>query len=474
MKYIFEYTGRKITSYDSKTKQYKVTTAKKNGSIYSVYKTAYHKDCITANTPYTMYNKLFNNGDKISISKKTIKLNYYRKTGYWNIDTKKTRMTFNLKTGMTYIIEGKKIRNISYNTSNIECIMRSCNMYPGVKIIDEDKIFKEAYELIANYKEKMYNKKPVEYEYIANLALFNRFPYITSESFFKESDYTVKYMNKVSQDSYIDQAILSTINNTKISKGLRKAILNSSKYEGILICKVLLMVNELSKHLKVDNVRKLYNSLSMFTLDRLSKNIKFVKNIPEHLENSFINKIVKDSRVPICDTLHMYDIVLNSSKDYKIDYRKSIEEIHDDLSEASYAISNPLIVFKNTKEERALEYSDGDYCIKIAKTNHELYNIGKTMHICVGSYSNYVKKRLLSIYTLQDSNGKPIVCIEVRDNKVMQCKMKFNKPVYENQELLKYINKWMDKNKLESCSYDLHTSDDIYPLPPTIRNNQAV
>lgn len=474
MKYIFEYTGRKIMSYDSETKQYKVTTAKKNGSIYSVYKTVRYKDCIVANTPYTMYNKLFNNGDKISISKKTIKLNYYRKTGYWNIDTKKTRMTFNLKTGMTYIIEGKKIRNISYNTSNIECIMRSCNMYPGVKIIDEDKIFKEAYELIANYKEKMYNKKPVEYEYIANLALFNRFPYITSESFFKESDYTVKYMNKVSQDSYIDQAILSTVNDTKISKGLRKAILNSSKYEGVLICKVLLIINKLLKYLKTDNVRKLFDSLTIFALDRLSGNIKFIKNIPEHLENSFINKIVKDSGRLIYDTLHMYNIVLRSNKDYKIDYRKSIEEIHDDLSEASYVISNPLVVFKNTKEERALEYSEEKYCIKIAKTNHELYNIGKTMHICVGSYSNYVKKRLLSIYTLQDNNEKPIVCIEVRDNKVMQCKMKFNKPVYENQELLKYINKWMDKNKLESCSYDLHTSDDIYPLPPTIRNNQAV
>lgn len=474
MKYIFEYTGRKIMSYDSETKQYKVTTAKKNGSIYNLHKTVRYKDCIVANTPYTMYNKLFNNGDKISISKKTIKLNYYRKTGYWNIDTKKTRMTFNLKTGMTYIIEGKKIKNVSYSTSNIEYVMRSCNMYPGVKIIDEDKIFKEAYELIANYKEKMYNKKPVEYEYINNLALFNRFPYITSESLFKESDYTVKYMNKVSQDSYIDQAILSTINNTKISKGLRKAILNSSKYEGVLICKVLLIINKLLKYLKTDNVRKLFDSLTIFALDRLSENIKFIKNIPEHLENSFINKIVKDSGRLIYDTLHMYNIVLRSNKDYKIDYRKSIEEIHDDLSEASYAISNPLVVFKNTKEERALEYSDGDYCIKIAKTNYELYNIGKTMHICVGSYSNYVKKRLLSIYTLQDNNEKPIVCIEVRDDKVMQCKMKFNKPVYENQELLKYINKWMDKNKLESCSYDLHTSDDIYPLPPTIRNNQAV
>lgn len=474
MKYIFEYTGRKIMSYDSETKQYKVTTAKKNGSIYNLHKTVRYKDCIVANTPYTMYNKLFNNGDKISISKKTIKLNYYRKTGYWNIDTKKTRMTFNLKTGMTYIIEGKKIKNVSYSTTNIEYVMRSCNMYPGVKIIDEDKIFKEAYELIANYKEKMYNKKPVEYEHINNLALFNRFPYITSESLFKESDYTVKYMNKVSQDSYIDQAILSTINNTKISKGLRKAILNSSKYEGVLICKVLLIINKLLKYLKTDNVRKLFDSLTIFALDRLSENIKFIKNIPEHLENSFINKIVKDSGRLIYDTLHMYNIVLRSNKDYKIDYRKSIEEIHDDLSEVSYAISNPLVVFKNTKEERALEYSDGEYCIKIAKTNYELYNIGKTMHICVGSYSNYVKKKLLSIYTLQDNNGKPIICIEVRDNKVMQCKMKFNKPVYENQELLKYINKWMNKNKLESCSYDLHTSDDIYPLPPTIRNNQAV
>ena len=89
MKYIFEYTGRKITSYNSETKQYKVTTAKNNSSIYNLHKTAYCKDYIVANTPYTMYNKLFNNGDKVSISKKTITLNYYKKTGYWNIDTKR-------------------------------------------------------------------------------------------------------------------------------------------------------------------------------------------------------------------------------------------------------------------------------------------------------------------------------------------------------------------------------------------------
>ena len=473
MKYIFEHKNKKIMLYDNKTKQYKVITAKNSNCGYSVYKAIHNEDFIIANTPYTMYNKLFNNGDKISISKKTITLNYYKKTRYWNIDTKRTRMTFNLKTGMTYIIEGKKIKNISYSTSNTDYIMRSCNMYPGIKTIDEDEIFKEAYELIANYKEKMYNKKPVEYGYIANLALFNRFPYIVSEPLFKELDYTIKYMNKVSQDSYIDQAILSTVNNTKISKGLRKSILNSSKYEGVLTCKALIIANKLSKYLKVDNVRKLFDSLNIFALNRLSRNINFIKNIPEHLENSFINKIVKDSGL-VCDTLHMYDIVLNSNKDYKIDYRKSIEEIHDDLSEASYIISNPLVTFKNTKEERALEYSEEKYCIKLAKTNYELRDIGKTMHICVGSYSDYVKKRLLSIYTLQDNNGNPIVCIEVRDNKVMQCKMKFNNPVYTNQELLEYINKWINKNKLESYSYDLHTSDDVYPLPPTTRNNQAV
>ena len=473
MKYIFEHKNKKITLYDNKTKQYKVITAKNSNCGYSVYKAICNEDFIIANTPYTMYNKLFNNGDKISISKKTITLNYYKKTRYWNIDTKRTRMTFNLKTGMTYIIEGKKIKNISYSTSNTDYIMRSCNIYPGIKTIDEDEIFKEAYELIANYKEKMYNKKPVEYEYIANLALFNRFPYIVSEPLFKELDYTIKYMNKVSQDSYINQAILSTVNNTKISKGLRKLILNSSKYEGVLTCKALIIANKLSKYLKVDNVRKLFDSLNIFALNRLSGNINFIKNIPEHLENSFINKIVKDSGL-VCDTLHMYDIVLNSNKDYKIDYRKSIEEIHDDLSEASYIISNPLVTFKNTKEERALEYSEEKYCIKLAKTNYELRDIGNTMHICVGSYSDYVKKRLLSIYTLQDNNGNPIVCIEVRDNKVMQCKMKFNNPVYTNQELLEYINKWINKNKLESYSYDLHTSDDVYPLPPTTRNNQAV
>ena len=267
--------------------------------------------------------------------------------------------------------------------------------------------------------------------------------------------------------------LLSIVNNTKISKGLRKLILNSSKYEGVLTCKALIIANKLSKYLKVDNVRKLFDSLNIFALNRLSGNINFIKNIPEHLENSFINKIVKDSGL-VCETLHMYDIVLNSNKDYKIDYRKSIEEIHDDLSEINYVISNPLVTFKNTKEERALEYSEEKYCIKLAKTNYELRDIGKTMHICVGSYSDYVKKKLLSIYTLQDNNGNPIVCIEVRDNKVMQCKMKFNNPVYTNHELLEYINKWINKNKLESYSYDLHTSDDVYPLPPTIRNNQAV
>lgn len=74
-----------------------------------------------------------------------------------------------------------------------------------------------------------------------------------------------------------------------------------------------------------------------------------------------------------------------------------------------------------------------------------LQKVGLQMRNCVASYAERVYKGQTNIVLMTDDIGKLKVCIEVKNNEIVQAKLFGNKPVFTDEKLALEIKKWADK-----------------------------
>jgi hypothetical protein len=133
--------------------------------------------------------------------------------------------------------------------------------------------------------------------------------------------------------------------------------------------------------------------------------------------------------------------------------QKSLDELHVFLQRAFRKVSSPNQLIPYSKEEKKLEKIIGDYRFILARDTHELIDAGEDLHICVGSYGDAAVSKRVTIVLLYKNNEKiPVVCIEIRNKKIVQAKMARNRvPVGEAREMV--IN-WAS-----ICNLTLYTAD---------------
>lgn len=90
----------------------------------------------------------------------------------------------------------------------------------------------------------------------------------------------------------------------------------------------------------------------------------------------------------------------------------------------------------------------------------ELMKGGKLMHNCVGTYGRRVANGECNIVYMTDDNGKLTACLEVRDNSLVQAKLKYNKPVSLDPVINDAIIDWCKKAKLTVDTEDVNTHTD--------------
>lgn len=92
--------------------------------------------------------------------------------------------------------------------------------------------------------------------------------------------------------------------------------------------------------------------------------------------------------------------------------------------------------------DKSMEYSYGDYIFIYPETTQEIKNEAAQQNNCVASYIQRVIDGKCHILFMRkkDNKEKSLVTIEVRDNKIVQCKGKFNRDCTEKE--MTAINKW--------------------------------
>lgn len=146
----------------------------------------------------------------------------------------------------------------------------------------------------------------------------------------------------------------------------------------------------------------------------------------------------------------------------------NIKAIHDYLSPIYTLYSKA----ESTAEMVALKTVDTsdqlkplitpDYVLRSPNTAAELMEVGTQMRHCVAAYAKQFFYRQIEIALLTDRAGEYLVCLEVYGNKVVQAKMKFNKPVFENEEYLKLVMDFIELNELKAACYDMGKSGGRY------------
>ena len=141
-------------------------------------------------------------------------------------------------------------------------------------------------------------------------------------------------------------------------------------------------------------------------------------------------------------------------KDKKYVFPDDVRKRHDELEKA-YKIHNKEIlnnlISERLKELNKNTYKDKQFIITPANSVEALENESKQQSNCVRTYSESYARARCDIYFMRllKSKKKSLVTVEVRDNKVVQSKTRFNGNLEEIQ--LKFLEKWQEKVLSQSC-----------------------
>lgn len=104
---------------------------------------------------------------------------------------------------------------------------------------------------------------------------------------------------------------------------------------------------------------------------------------------------------------------------------------------------------------RRLEMQEGQLKFFMPDTHWKLRDYGKEFHNCVETYAQRVLEGRCGIVIMTDDKGLLAACLEVKDKELVQAKLKYNKPVYENEEINKAVLKWCKNAGLIVCTKDV-------------------
>ena len=132
-------------------------------------------------------------------------------------------------------------------------------------------------------------------------------------------------------------------------------------------------------------------------------------------------------------------------KNNRYAFPKYLQKEHDEL-EKQFEIQNEIIIrkaiIKRNKELSINKYKDNKFIILPAPTLKSLQDESKQQNNCVRTYAERYADGTCDIYFMRDIKEpkKSLVTVEVKNNKVVQSRIKYNESPTENQ--LVFLRKW--------------------------------
>lgn len=217
-----------------------------------------------------------------------------------------------------------------------------------------------------------------------------------------------------------------------------------SKILLINILKNLVPLDYIQK-IDLDKIHKFYDDRDVNSKKNIALFLNNFKNRPEFIancfENTFEDFIFKDS-------IKQYIEILKVNKDYKIENLKTIREIHDLLSKVLYKLQSKDIEIKNNEkllssnvDNYEFNYNNNRYNIVIPKTKHELFDWGKEMNNCIGSYYDRIGLNYSWILGIKNNDNRIAYGIEIspQNKEIIQFRGNYNESA--PQELYDIVEK---------------------------------
>jgi hypothetical protein len=152
------------------------------------------------------------------------------------------------------------------------------------------------------------------------------------------------------------------------------------------------------------------------------------------------------------DLIRFYDELQHCDFDFSRNY--SIDELHLYLAGAVAVKKTQNRKIGYADKELSLEVSDDTFALFLAQDTHELISIGAYMGLCVGGYVDKAVSKRSTIFVLRKlEDNKPVGCIELRKDTVIQAKG-FHNRLLQNQERI-FVENWIKDKGLIVGTNDL-------------------
>jgi len=191
--------------------------------------------------------------------------------------------------------------------------------------------------------------------------------------------------------------------------------------------------------------------------------------ISEKTESWVTRAIIKEGSKSIRDAARMAQHADKETLAFIVKESTNLNQIHETLVRFTTRNANKQInrEIPYTDEERdTLTREYGNITFSLPKDTRELATIGYYMGICVGSYGNSAIRKDCTIVQMKEDDHY-VACIELRRNRMVQLKAKYNNPV--DAKYKSVLDKWLDEAELEINTLDY----DFIGRPANSRHNYA-
>ena len=188
----------------------------------------------------------------------------------------------------------------------------------------------------------------------------------------------------------------------------------------------------------IDKLKRINNLKELSNYVDLEKAYKKVLSVDYNSEYEYLDYLKACVRLE-------YDM-----KNSRVLYPKNLKEAHDkaiNLLKLVLNESNDKLIKERAKLLDKFTYNDKKYVVFAANSVESLLDESKQQNNCVKTYIDDYALAETDIYFMREieHKEKSLVTIEVKNNRVVQCRIKDN--YLPNTEQMNFINKWA-KNKM--------------------------
>jgi hypothetical protein len=445
-------------------------------------------EIVTQGGRLPVYNFSYINKIKISIVDLKIRIGIFR-SAYcvWETDkapvfTKSayyTQYTMNLKTGYTYQLEyiklgqdsvrknSGKIQNISYKRHLLKELSADVLTYlcsiinDNMKSVHGDKIPDfESYSMKLTFDNliayvRMPHINPLMYNHLINFISESQYGKMYKKQLLIKNDCTNPISQLLKQLGIPD---VRSFRKIEIDNPIKLLLLSSISKVFKNVDLILALYMAIERHYNYKRTNMGYNPANP---ELINFSHRLFKTMIKHKgENIIASKLISFAKNDtnnntirtLCDMISCFDRLKTHDFDFSSNY--NIDNLHLSLAESIAKQEHKIIDFNYTKYDYSLEKSDDTYALTLPRNTFELSDIGKKMHICVGSYGRFIIDKFSLIYILWEKESvKPVGCIELRNDTIVQAKSSYNR-LLQDQELT-FTKKWINERKLSVRTSDI-------------------